>query len=83
MLMKDMIRPSPASPEKEERAKEMPGKTMDEKSDPHKHYLSAYLQTGQITCRDVRGGMIDCTGSGQDGDLRSGGSSTTGMFEPD
>jgi len=78
-----MMRPSPASPGKEGRAKEMPGKSMPEKSDPHKHYLNAYLQTGQITCHDVWGGRIDCTGSGQDGDLRSGGSSTTSMFELD
>ena len=28
--------------------------------------MSAYLQTGQITCHDAGGNMIDCTGSGQD-----------------
>ena len=34
--------------------------------------MSAYLQTGQITCHDARGRMIDCAGSGQDADFRSG-----------
>ena len=38
---------------------------------PHK-VISAYLQTGQITCHDARGSSIDCTGSGQDADFKRG-----------
>ena len=34
--------------------------------------MSAYLQTGQITCHDAMGRVIDCIGSGQDADFRSG-----------
>jgi hypothetical protein len=34
--------------------------------------MSTCLQTGQITCHDAMGGMIDCAGSGQDADFRSG-----------
>jgi len=34
--------------------------------------MSAYLQTGQITCHDSTGRIIDCIGSGQDGEYRSG-----------
>ena len=59
-----MIGPSSASSEKEGKTKEMP-----EKSDPHKHYI---LQTGQITCHDTSGRMIDGDGSGQDADFRRG-----------
>lgn len=33
---------------------------------------SGYLQTGQITCHDVAGCEIDCSGAGQDGELRGG-----------
>lgn len=32
----------------------------------------AYLQTGQLECYDAVGGIIDCAGSGQDGELRRG-----------
>ena len=64
MLINDMIGPSSASSEKEGKTKEMP-----EKSDPHKHYI---LQTGQITCHDTSGRMIDGDGSGQDADFRRG-----------
>ena len=73
MLMKDMIGPSSASSEKEGKTKEMPGK-----SDPHKHYI---LQTGQSTCHDTSGRMIDCGGSGQDADFRSGVSWPEPRFE--
>ena len=34
--------------------------------------MSAYLQTGQISCHDASGGRIDCKGSGQDGAFRKG-----------
>ena len=43
--------------------------------------MSPYLQTGQITCHDARGLMIDCTGSGQDADCRSGVSWPVPRFE--
>ena len=43
--------------------------------------MSAVLQTGQITCHDARGLMIDCTGSGQDADCRSGVSWPVPRFE--
>jgi hypothetical protein len=34
--------------------------------------MSAYLQTGQITCYDARGRLIDCIESGQDAEFRRG-----------
>ncbi|MDO8721028.1 MAG: hypothetical protein Q7J31_02225 [Syntrophales bacterium] len=34
--------------------------------------MNAYLQTGQITYHNATGRMIDCTGSGQAGEFRSG-----------
>ena len=34
--------------------------------------MSTCLQTGQITCHDARGRMIDCIGSGQDADFKNG-----------
>jgi len=43
--------------------------------------MSAYLQTGQITCHDAGGRMIDCAGSGQDADFRSGVSWPAPRFE--
>lgn len=66
------MRPSSGSHEKEEKARERLGETNPEKSNSHKHYVSAFLQTGQITCHDAKGRRIDCTGSGQDGDFKNG-----------
>src|SRR4030067_818237 len=43
--------------------------------------MSTYLQTGQITCHDAWGRMIDCSGSGQDADFRSGVSWPAPRFE--
>lgn len=43
--------------------------------------MSACLQTGQNTCHDVRGSLIDCTASGQDGELRRGVPWPTPRFE--
>jgi len=43
--------------------------------------MSACLQTGQLTCHDVRGSLIDCAASGQDGELRRGVSWPTPRFE--
>jgi hypothetical protein len=34
--------------------------------------MSACLQTGQITCHDAGGRTIDCAGTGQDGEFKSG-----------
>jgi len=43
--------------------------------------IGAYLQTGQITCHDARGDIIDCIGSRQDADFRNGVSWPTLRFE--
>lgn len=43
--------------------------------------MNTYLQTGQITCHDADGRMIDCIGSGQDADFRSGVSWPARRFE--
>ncbi len=43
--------------------------------------LKALIQTGQTTCHDAKGRMIDCAGSGQDADFRSGLSWPTPRFE--
>ena len=43
--------------------------------------MSVCLQTGQITCHDARGRRIDCTGSGQDADFKSGLSWPAPRFE--
>ena len=46
---------------------------MQRMNDTHQNkVMSAYLQTGQITCHDAMGRMIDCAGSGQDADVGSG-----------
>jgi len=43
--------------------------------------MSGYLQTGQITCHDARGGIINCAGSGQDAEFKSGVSWPAPRFE--
>lgn len=43
--------------------------------------MSAYLQTGQYTCHDAKGGMIDCSGSGQDAEFGRGMSWPAPRFE--
>ncbi|MHB8883314.1 MAG: Lcl C-terminal domain-containing protein [Thermodesulfovibrionales bacterium] len=43
--------------------------------------MSAYLQTGQYTCHDAKGRMIDCTGSGQDAEFARGVSWPAPRFE--
>ncbi len=43
--------------------------------------MNTYLQTGQITCHDADDRRIDCTGSGQDADFRSGVSWPAPRFE--
>jgi hypothetical protein len=43
--------------------------------------MSAYLQTGQTTCHDAMGRMIDCAGSGQDAEFKRGASWPASRFE--
>jgi len=43
--------------------------------------MSACLQTGQISCFDAMGRMIDCSGSGQDADFKTGLSWPAPRFE--
>ncbi len=35
---------------------------------------AGYLQTGQVTCHDAAGCLIDCSGGGQDGAFQRGAS---------
>ena len=48
---------------------------------PWRKTIVACLETGQITCHDSSGRIIDCTGSGQDAEFRNGVSWPSQRFE--